>query len=298
MELSGVLIVDKEKGYTSFDVVAKLRGILGIRKIGHTGTLDPDATGVLVCCIGKATKLIPLMEGADKTYRATMRLGLVTDTQDIWGTELSESSYDDITHEMIKTELESVIGDQMQVPPMYSAKKVGGKKLYELAREGREIERKPVPITVHSVSDVSIDIPEVTFTVKVSKGTYIRTLIHDMGTALGCGACMSELRRITAGKYDIGQAHTLNEIESLMKAGDINKTLLPIDKAFEGMERLTIKPSFEKLLRNGNLLTDNSFENSYEAAEGEEVLVYMPEGTFAAVYTFNNKSFKVKKMFL
>ena len=298
MELSGVLIVDKEKGYTSFDVVAKLRGILGIRKIGHTGTLDPDATGVLVCCIGKATKLIPLMEGADKTYRATMRLGLVTDTQDIWGTELSESSYDDITHEMIKTELESVIGDQMQVPPMYSAKKVGGKKLYELAREGREIERKPVPITVHSVSDVSIDIPEVTFTVKVSKGTYIRTLIHDMGTALGCGACMSELRRITAGKYDIGQAHTLNEIESLMKAGDIHKALLPIDEAFEGIERLTIKPSFEKLLRNGNLLTDNSFENSYEAAEGEEVLVYMPEGTFAAVYTFNNKSFKVKKMFL
>ena len=189
---SGIINVYKEAGYTSFDVVAKMRGILGIKKIGHTGTLDPDATGVLPVCIGKATKVCDLLTDKDKTYEAVMRLGVVTDTQDMTGQVLEEHAVT-VTEDAVRRAVGQFVGQIEQVPPMYSALKVGGQKLCNLARKGIEVERKPRPVTIYEIRIKNIALPLVTMEVHCSKGTYIRTLCQDIGQALGCGGCMESL---------------------------------------------------------------------------------------------------------
>lgn len=191
--IHGIINVYKEKGFTSHDVVAKLRGIVGQKKIGHTGTLDPDATGVLPVCLGKATKLCDLLTDKNKTYEAVLLLGKTTDTQDITGEVLEEKSTEALTEEKVREAIEGFIGDYEQIPPMYSALKVNGKKLYELAREGKVIERKARPVKILDIQILEIDLPKVRMEVSCSKGTYIRTLCHDIGEKLGCGGCMESL---------------------------------------------------------------------------------------------------------
>ena len=193
--IHGVLNVQKEKGYTSHDVVAKLRGIVGQRKIGHTGTLDPDAKGVLPVCLGRATKLCDLLTDKDKTYEAVLLLGCTTDTQDTGGTVLEEQDVPDLAEDTVMDILQSFVGEYAQIPPMYSAIKVNGRKLYELAREGKEIERKARIVQIYEIRVRKIELPRIWMEVRCSKGTYIRTLCHDIGQSLGCGGCMSSLRR-------------------------------------------------------------------------------------------------------
>ena len=218
--INGIINVYKEKGYTSHDVVAKLRGILKQKKIGHTGTLDPDAEGVLPVCLGKGTKLCSLLTDKHKTYEAVLHLGVKTDTQDQSGTVLEEKPVS-CTPEEVQTCIQSFLGEQMQVPPMYSALKVQGKKLYELAREGIEIERKPRPVTFYDIQVQEISLPYITFSVTCSKGTYIRTLCHDIGEKLGCGGCMEKLLRTRVDQFVLSDSLKLSEIEKLVKEGKI-----------------------------------------------------------------------------
>lgn len=198
-DFQGIIVIHKEKGFTSHDVVAKLRGILHMKKIGHTGTLDPDATGVLPVALGKGTKLVDLLTDKEKTYEAVLHLGIDTDTQDMSGTVLEEKPVN-VTEEEVRKVLKSFVGEQLQVPPMYSALKVNGKKLYELAREGKTVERKARPVCFYEIEPLEFHLPLVKIRVTCSKGTYIRTLCHDIGEKLGCGGCMEELLRSRVGR--------------------------------------------------------------------------------------------------
>ena len=217
--MDGVIVIRKEKGFTSHDVVAKLRGILHMKKIGHTGTLDPDAEGVLPVALGKATRLVDMITDKEKTYEAVMRLGVVTDTQDMSGTVLSQTTELSVTEEELCTVVSSFVGDYMQVPPMYSALKVNGKKLYELAREGKTVERKPRPVHFYEIEILDISFPLVRFRVTCSKGTYIRTLCHDIGEKLGCGAAMESLLRTKVGRFTLDDAITLAQTEEAVQEG-------------------------------------------------------------------------------
>ena len=218
--MDGVIVIRKEKGFTSHDVVAKLRGILHMKKIGHTGTLDPDAEGVLPVALGKATRLVDMITDKEKTYEAVMRLGVITDTQDMSGTVLSQTTELSVTEEELCTVVSSFVGDYMQVPPMYSALKVNGKKLYELAREGKTVERKARPIEIYSITyGGSPAENEYVLEVTCSKGTYIRTLLEDIADALGQKGTMSALRRTCAGLYTEADAHTLEEILAAKEQG-------------------------------------------------------------------------------
>ncbi len=305
----GMINVYKEQGFTSHDVVAKLRGILHQKKIGHTGTLDPDAVGVLPVCLGKGTKLCDMITDHDKTYVAELRLGMTTDTQDISGTVLKEypvtSGPDEIT-EAVK----SFEGEYLQVPPMYSAIKIGGKKLYEIARTGKEIERPARPVTIYSIYDISVSLPYVTMTVNCSKGTYIRTLCHDIGEMLGCGACLTKLLRSAVGRFDLSGAKTLAEIETAVREqpDDIGGLLIPVEKMLEGMPRLMVSgPEADKMLKNGNILQKDQVRlltaddgNIFKPSDGMEYRIYDLEGTFTAVYswTAGRKCLKNNKMFI
>ena len=207
--IHGIINVYKEKGFTSHDVVAKLRGIVGQKKIGHTGTLDPDATGVLPVCLGKATKLCDLLTDKNKTYEAVLLLGKTTDTQDITGEVLEEKSTEALTEEKVREAIEGFIGDYEQIPPMYSALKVNGKKLYELAREGKVIERKARPVKILDIQILEIDLPKVRMEVSCSKGTYIRTLCHDIGEKLGCGRGRGYARSHLRGRSPARRSHRM-----------------------------------------------------------------------------------------
>lgn len=246
--LSGILLVDKPEGWTSHDVVGRLRRMTGQRRIGHSGTLDPMATGLLVVFLGRATRAVEFAEGHDKGYTALLRPGVVTDTLDTTGTVL-ETSAQRPTRAELEAALERFRGDIEQLPPMYSAIKLGGKKLYEIARAGGEVERKPRPVTIYRLEctgergDGDFELE-----VECSKGTYIRTLCDDIGRELGCGACMSGLRRTRAGGFDVKDAHTLEEIERL----GVHECLLPVDALFAGRPILLIKDGkTERALRNG-----------------------------------------------
>lgn len=297
--LNGVINIYKEKGYTSHDVVAKLRGILRQRRIGHTGTLDPDATGVLPVCIGSATKLCDMLTDWDKEYVAGLRLGIVTDTQDIWGNILEEKPAD-VTEEQARAAALSFLGGYAQLPPMYSALKVDGKRLYELAREGKEVERKPRNITVHELEILDMQLPEISLRVVCSKGTYIRTLCHDIGTKLGCGAVMNRLERTRTGQFTLKGAHKLHEIESLYKQGRIEEVLLPIDSMFEELAEVHVVDTAVKLVENGNSFFTNRIRERRLFDEGEEVKVYDISGRFYGIYTFKRDEgrFIPRKMFL
>ena len=297
--IHGVININKEKGYTSHDVVAKLRGIVGQKKIGHTGTLDPDATGVLPVCLGKATKLCDMLTDKSKTYETIMLLGKTTDTQDISGSVLSESSVESIDEDAVKKCIGEFVGDYLQVPPMYSALKVNGKKLYELARQGIEVERKARPVVIHEIKILEIALPRVRMEVSCSKGTYIRTLCHDIGLKLGCGACMEELIRTKVSCFEISDSLTLGQVQELKEAGKIEEILVPIDAMFSEYEAVTLKKEFASFAYNGNLFLPKHIHKKLELVDGKNVRVYDEDGRFIAIYAFdkNKRTFQIVKMF-
>ena len=245
---NGIIVIDKQQEWTSMDVCAKLRGIFHEKRIGHAGTLDPMATGVLPVFVGRATRAVEFAGEGEKEYVAGLRLGLVTNTQDTSGEVLEERPVS-VTGEALEQVLERFRGEIQQVPPMYSAIKINGKKLYELARKGREVERPPRKVTIHALTLESRE-GERDFTIRVrcSKGTYVRTLCHDIGQALGCGGCMSSLRRTMAAGFTLEDAVTLDEVQ---QAEDPEKLLLPVDAYFAGRPVLILKPDLEKKVRNG-----------------------------------------------
>ena len=300
--INGIINVYKERGFTSFDVVAKLRGILHERKIGHTGTLDPEATGVLPVCIGNATKVCELLTDKDKVYRTVMHLGITTDTQDMTGTVKEDRSREAalLKEQTVEAAILQFVGDYEQIPPMYSALKVNGKKLCDLARTGIEVERKARTVKIFSIEIEKINLPYVTMQVHCSKGTYIRTLCADIGEALGVGACMESLVRTRVSVFPLEEAHTLAEIEKIRDEGTLEELILPVDRVFEGKTKLTVVPEAFRFLQNGNRLNDGNFTDVPEKiADGEQVLVYDPMGHFYAVYQYERetKDYKVRKMF-
>jgi len=259
--MNGIVIVDKPAGWTSQDVVAKLRGVFKTRRIGHGGTLDPMATGVLPVFVGRATRAVEFFEHAEKTYIATLRMGITTDTEDITGTVLEEKPVS-VTADMLETVLSQFRREISQVPPMYSAIKVNGQKLYELARKGREVERQSRKVTIFRLECKEFDGNEAKLLVHCSKGTYIRTLCKDIGEALGCGGCMAALRRVTAGAYPETEAVSL---ETLVSADDPGKYLRPVDSMFEMYLPVTLTENQEKRCRNGNSFSLSLTDGTYRA---------------------------------
>lgn len=247
--MTGILLIDKPSGWTSSDVVAKLRGVLRERRIGHSGTLDPMATGLLVVFVGRATRAVEFAESQEKRYRAGLRLGLETDTQDITGHPIGGEKRD-VSVEELENVLASFRGEIEQIPPMYSAIKVKGQKLYEIARRGGEVERQPRRITIHELALLGRDGEDFLLDVRCSKGTYVRTLCHDIGRALGCGGCMSSLRRTRAGEFRLEDAHTLDEVQKAADAGQLESLLLPVDTLFDE-EKAVISGKAEAILRVG-----------------------------------------------
>ena len=284
--MDGVIVIRKEKDFTSHDVVAKLRGILHMKKIGHTGTLDPDAEGVLPVALGKATRLVDMITDKEKTYEAVMRLGVVTDTQDMSGTVLSQAAELHVTEEELRAAIESFAGDYMQVPPMYSALKVNGKKLYELAREGKTVERKPRPVHFYEIEILEINLPLVRFCVTCSKGTYIRTLCHDIGEKLGCGAAMETLLRTKVGRFTLDDAITLAQTEEAVKNGEIENKVLGIEEILAEYPRVCCTTEGDRLLATGNPLVQALVD-----AEEKDGWIRMcnSEGSFAGVYQWDEK---------
>lgn len=295
--IHGIINVYKEKGFTSHDVVAKLRGIVGQKKIGHTGTLDPDATGVLPVCLGKATKLCDLLTDKNKTYEAVLLLGKTTDTQDITGEVLEEKSTEALTEEKVREAIEGFIGDYEQIPPMYSALKVNGKKLYELAREGKVIERKARSVKILDIQILEIDLPKVRMEVSCSKGTYIRTLCHDIGEKLGCGGCMESLIRTRVSTFRIEDAKTLDEIETLKQEGKLAELLVPIDAMFPFYPKITVKDDWKAFAKNGNPLDLKMLKEACGQDEETQVRLYDESGKFIAIYQWKEKKYHIVKMF-
>ncbi len=296
--MDGIIVVHKEQGFTSFDVVAKLRGILKQKKIGHTGTLDPDATGVLPVCLGCATKLCDMLTDTTKVYEAELLLGVITDTQDTSGMVLETHSVE-VTEEELRKTIESFVGEQKQIPPMYSALKVDGKKLYELAREGKTIERKARDIVINNIEILEINLPRVRMIVTCSKGTYIRTLCNDIGDRLGCGGAMASLiRRQTAG-FTLKEAKTLDEIEAIMKAGEISDIIKDVDSVFEHYPKAIVKTECIKAAQNGNWLYINMLDVSEEDKRAENIRIYDNEAMFYGIYGYETEknAFIPKKMF-
>ena len=284
--MDGVIVIRKEKGFTSHDVVAKLRGILHMKKIGHTGTLDPDAEGVLPVALGKATRLVDMITDKEKTYEAVMRLGVVTDTQDMSGTVLSQTTELSVTEEELCTVVSSFVGDYMQVPPMYSALKVNGKKLYELAREGKTVERKPRPVRFYEIEILDISFPLVRFRVTCSKGTYIRTLCHDIGEKLGCGAAMESLLRTKVGRFTLDDAITLAQTEEAVQKGTIESKILGIEEILAEYPRVCCTKEGDRLLANGNPLV----QALVDAQEKKGwIRMCSSEGSFSGVYQWDEK---------
>ena len=284
--INGILNVYKEPGFTSHDVVAKLRGIIKQKKIGHTGTLDPQATGVLPVCLGKATKLCDMLTDTKKEYRASFCLGLKTDTEDIWGTVTEESEVN-VSEKQVEDAVFSFVGEYEQVPPMYSALKVGGKKLYELAREGRVIERKTRPVTIFEINDLRIDLPDIHMTVVCSKGTYIRSLGRDIGEKLGCGACMTALERTAASGFYKSGSHTLEEIEELMRENRIMEAVIPPDQIFSDLPVRTVKKQHAKILYNGNPLKKDCF--TLPVGTEQRLKIYDEDGHFIGIYDWKDQ---------
>ncbi len=282
---NGIMNIYKEAGYTSHDVVAKLRGILRQKKIGHTGTLDPAAVGVLPVCLGSGTKLCDMLTDKDKEYRTVLRLGCETDTQDMTGRVLEEREVC-VTERQAEEAILSFLGEYDQVPPMYSAVKVDGKRLYELAREGREVARRPRRVRIYAIEIEEIRLPLIAMRISCSKGTYIRTLCHDIGRKLCCGGAMEELVRTRSGSFTIGDALRLSEVERLRDAGKLEGSILPVDHVFAGLPRVTVEKQFQKLIENGNAFYRNMVREKEEGGQEGQVRVYDTDGKFYGVYGF------------
>jgi len=294
--MNGIINVYKEAGYTSFDVVAKLRGILHMKHIGHTGTLDPDAIGVLPVCLGNATKVCDILTDSDKCYEATFVLGVNTTTLDMSG-EVIRKREVNVTNEEVVLAIKSFVGSIKQIPPMYSALKVNGQKLCDLARKGVEVERKARDIKIYSIDILDISLPLVTIRVACQKGTYIRTLCEDIGEKLGTGGAVSKLKRIKAGAFEIENAYTLEQIKTSFEEGKIEELLTSVDSLFLEYDKANVKKEFEKLLANGNKLTKENLQN---ATNTDKIRVYFSDDTFAGLYEWkaNEKIYKPLKMFL
>lgn len=298
--MDGIINVYKEKGYTSHDVVAKMRGILRMKKIGHTGTLDPDAEGVLPVCLGKGTKLCDMLTDRSKTYRAVLLLGLETDTQDTTGAVLKESPVD-VGEEEVREAVLSFVGHYDQIPPMYSALKVGGKKLYELARAGKEVERQARPVEILKIQVEEIDLPRVTMTVSCSKGTYIRTLCYDIGKKLGCGGCMEALLRTRVDRFELADSLKLSEIERLRDEGRIGEYIVPVDGMFQDLPAIHTLPEYDKLVHNGNwFLAEQASPEGAVLDLAPRARVYDSHGQFIGVYQYREEKqrYQPQKIFL
>lgn len=301
--LNGIINVYKEAGFTSHDVVAKMRGICKQKKIGHTGTLDPAATGVLPVCLGTGTKLCDMLTDKDKEYVAELLLGTVTDTQDTTGTVLEQRDITqmDLTEDAVREAIFSFLGSYDQVPPMYSALKVNGKKLYELAREGKEVERKARRVEILDLEILEIHLPVVKFRVACTKGTYIRTLCTDIGEKLGCGGCMQSLERTRVGSFAKADAVTLSQLEQIRDTAGLESILFPVEAAFEETGRLEVKAEFDKKLYNGNaVFPDWLKEKTAESLKQGWVRMCTSEGKFLGVYEYHPEKnwFQPVKMFL
>ena len=283
--MNGIVIVDKPSGWTSQDVTARLRRVFGTRRIGHGGTLDPMATGVLPVFVGRATRGVEFFEHAQKGYEALLVPGLTTDTEDTTGTVLTQQEVS-ITEEQIEAVLPKFRGDILQVPPMYSALKVNGQKLYDLARKGKEVPREPRPITISELTFLGFEDGNLLLRVQCSKGTYIRTLCKDIGQALGCGGCMGRLRRIRAGEYTLQNAVPL---ETLLNAEHPEQYLLPVDSMFSNYPAVKLTPNQEKRCRNGNAFSVSLAPGTYRAysQNGEFLmLAKVEQGTMTTVKSF------------
>lgn len=298
--MNGVLNVYKEQGFTSHDVVAKLRSILKIKKIGHTGTLDPDAVGVLPVCIGKGTKLCDLITDWSKTYEAVMLLGTTTDTLDTSGTIISQSEVTVSEMDVLRA-CNEFVGEYEQIPPMYSALKHNGQKLYELARKGIEIERKPRIVNINSlrVNDINLEDSQktVTITVDCSKGTYIRSLCDDIGKKLGCGACMMKLTRTRVGDFQLDDTLTLNQISALVLKGEIEKRIVPVDDIFRDYESIILPEEYTNYLHNGNKIVAGQLPDDIIVNEGSRYRVYDSDNIFIGVYIFTDGVLSPVKIF-
>lgn len=301
--MDGIINVYKEKGYTSHDVVAKMRGILRMKKIGHTGTLDPEAEGVLPVCLGKGTKLCDMLTDKSKTYRAVLLLGRETDTQDTTGKTLAEVPVE-VTEEAVREAVMSFLGQYDQIPPMYSALKVNGKKLYELARAGKEVERQARAVEILEIQVEEIRLPRVTMTVSCSKGTYIRTLCYDIGRKLGCGGCMESLLRTRVDRFELSESLKLAEIERLRDEGTLAGHVVPVDGIFQDLPVVATLPEFDKLVHNGNwFLAEQAVTAGQEEtipATVPRARVYDSEGQFIGVYQYSEEKqrYQPQKIFL
>lgn len=295
----GIINIAKEAGYTSHDVVAKLRGILAQKKIGHTGTLDPDAVGVLPVCLGVGTKLCDMLTEEDKEYVVRFCLGVTTDTLDMSGTVLTRQ---DVTvgEEQVKEAVFSFLGGYEQIPPMYSALKVNGKKLYELAREGKEVARQPRIVRIKEIEILQMQLPVVRMRVVCSKGTYIRSLCDDIGKKLGCGAAMEFLERTRVGNFRIESALTLGAVEALCREKRLKDVIVPVDEMFPALCRAVVKEGYQKQLNNGNCLTMQMLYNAEDAVDGEWLRIYSEQGVFFGIYRCEKETstFYPVKMFI
>ncbi len=295
----GIVIVYKEKGYTSHDVVAKMRGICGQKKIGHTGTLDPEATGVLPVCLGNGTRLCDMLTDRDKEYVATLRLGVETDTQDMTGAVLSTCPVE-VSEEQVRETVLSFQGSYMQTPPMYSALKVNGKKLYELAREGKEVERQAREVRIEEIEILDLCLPVAHLRVVCGKGTYIRTLCADIGWKLGCGGAMESLERTRVGNFTLQEASTLTRLQELKDQGQLSQAVLPVESVFQNCPVLHVRYDLAGLLENGNPLTVEQTAEKVQYAPGRRVRVCRPDNRFAGIYAYDGEKHRYQpvKMFL
>ena len=301
---NGILNISKEAGYTSFDVVAVVRGIFRQKKVGHTGTLDPMATGVLPVALGKATKVCGMITDWDKEYIAELLLGRVTDTLDVTGT--TEGGDPEKAMQLTESQIESAVmnylGEIDQIPPMYSALKLGGQRLYDIARSGRTVERKPRRVIIRKLEILSIELPVVRIKVLCSKGTYIRSLCDDIGRDLGCGGCMKSLIRSSVGPFDLSSAHSLDELRKLADEGrrdELLSMISPVDTVFGEYPVVTVSADADRLLLNGNKLNAEDMVSFAGSDVKQTFRVYHPDGEFAAVYVYDPETgmFTPEKMF-
>lgn len=290
--MNGIIVINKPLGKTSHDMVSFMRRMTGIKKIGHTGTLDPMAEGVLPICIGNATKVADMLTLSDKCYKAELVLGMTTDTLDSEGEILTECAVN-CTEQEIREAIMSFVGEIEQIPPMYSAIKQDGKKLYELARKGVEVERKKRRVVINSIEIEDIDMKEhiVKMSVSCSKGTYIRTLCEDIGIKLGVGAYMNKLQRTKTGRFTIDQAKTVKEIQEMSNKGTLEENLVSVDTMFMDLPQIELNQKQSKSIENGIQMTWRG------ANENDRFRVYLKDGKFFCIATIKEGKLKIEKSF-
>ena len=301
--ISGVINVYKEPGYTSHDVVAKLRGILKQKKIGHMGTLDPNAVGVLPVCLGKATKLCDILSEKDKTYKATLLLGTVTNTQDTTGEVLQQASEEQLNaldEDTVFQTIKKYVGEYDQIPPMFSAIKINGQKLYHLARKGEEIERPARHCRILNITVTKMELPRVDFHVTCSKGTYVRTLCHDIGRDLGVGGCMEKLVRTKVERFDVQDSISFKQIEEYRDTGTLEQYITPVDEMLDMFSKCIVAENAQKLVYNGNIFTTRNTLLQMNNEDGQTVRVYTHDGKFIGLYMYHaaKQLYKPIKIFL